>query len=321
MKLITDLTDNSLKKLAKHVKDGKVVAFPTETVYGLGADANNSFAIQRVYRIKSRPLNHPLIVHISSIKLLNIWAKEIPKYAIDLATTFWPGAMTLILPRTNVAEDFITGGQNCVGIRVPSNSIAQRLINYFESLGGLGIAAPSANRFGKLSPTSASDVIEELESYTDENDLIINGGTCEIGLESTIINCTEDTPKVLRPGAITTEMIEQCIGIRIGGNSTSAPPAVSGSFNSHYAPNAKVYIEDNPEVGCGFLALADVSTPTGMVRLGSPKNEIEFARDLYHYLRQADKSFIKKVFIKPPNQGGLSLAINDRIQKMVSKKI
>ena len=220
------------------------MAFPTETVYGLGAAATNEDAIARIYEVKGRPIGHPLIVHISSISQLEIWARDVPEYATKLARKFWPGPMTLILPRTELAKDFITGGQNNVAVRVPSNTIALALLNEFESLGGLGVAAPSANRFGKVSPTSAQAVSDELSNYLTSADLILDGGPCVVGVESSIINCTQDTPTILRPGAVTTEMIYKKIGILVNQSNEDIGKfkiKASGLLESHYAPAAKVF--------------------------------------------------------------------------------
>jgi L-threonylcarbamoyladenylate synthase len=294
------------------------VAFPTETVYGLGADATNEKAVARIYEVKGRPTDHPLIVHISSIKNLDIWAKDIPEYAIKLARAFWPGPMTLILPRTDLAKDFITGGQNNVGIRVPSHTVALALLKEFESQGGAGVAAPSANRFGKVSPTSAQAVTDELSNYLSNDDLILDGGSCEVGVESTIVDCTKNKPIILRPGAMTMEMVEDALGISIGMQSlttTSNQIKASGLLESHYAPLAKVFLLGTPKAGDGFIALENFSTPTGAVRLASPINNEEFAKILYQSLRLADSKKLLNVFVVPPSGDGIALAICDRLQK------
>ena len=214
MAIISNCTASVIKDAAASLIAGNLVAFPTETVYGLGADATNERAVARIYEVKGRPTNHPLIIHISSINHLNKWTKDIPDYAIKLARAFWPGPMTLILPRTELAKDFITGGQDNVGIRVPAHAAALELLKEFESQGGYGVAAPSANRFGKVSPTCAEDVSEELSDYLRENDLVLDGGPSLVGVESTIINCTNTTPVILRPGAITAAMINNLLGIQ-----------------------------------------------------------------------------------------------------------
>jgi len=222
MSIISNCTATAIKDAAASLIKGDLVAFPTETVYGLGADATNKDAIVRIYKVKGRPVGHPIIVHISSIGNLDKWASDIPEYAVNLARAFWPGPMTLILPRTDLAKDFITGGQDNVGIRIPSHTVALALLKEFEDQGGLGIAAPSANRFGAVSPTTATAVEIELADYLYKNDQILDGGPCLVGVESTIINCTQNKPSILRPGAVTKEMIEDTLGITIELNTSNS---------------------------------------------------------------------------------------------------
>jgi L-threonylcarbamoyladenylate synthase len=204
---LSNCSVDALAAAARKLREGSLVAFPTETVYGLGADATNAKAVARIYEVKGRPADHPLIVHIADMKYLEQWISDIPEYAIALAREFWPGPMTLILQKSELAKDFITGGQNTVGIRIPANSLALGLLEAFHNLGGTGIAAPSANRFGQVSPTTADAVKEELDNFLANTDLVLDGGASEVGLESTIIDCTGDLPRILRPGAITIEMI------------------------------------------------------------------------------------------------------------------
>ena len=293
------------------------MAFPTETVYGLGADASNQQAVARIYEVKGRPTDHPLIVHISSINNLDKWAKDIPEYAVKLARAFWPGPMTLILPRTDLAKDFITGGQNNVGIRVPSHPVALALLQEFESQGGIGVAAPSANRFGKVSPTCAEDVNEELSDYLSENDLVLDGGPSSVGVESTIINCTKTTPAILRPGAITTTMINDLLGINIEvvTKNDSDQIRAPGLLESHYSPKAKIYLSGTPSSGDGFIALSKIPTPAGVIRLISPATNEEYAKTLYQGLRLADSKNLNNVFVIPPIGDDISVAICDRLQK------
>jgi L-threonylcarbamoyladenylate synthase len=315
MEFISNCTADAIANAAKALKDGHLVAFPTETVYGLGADATNEKAVSRIYSVKGRPSDHPLIVHISSINKLEDWATNIPDYAIKLAREFWPGPMTLILPRKEIAKDFITGNQNNVGLRVPAQPIALALLKKFEDFGGHGVAAPSANRFGAVSPTTARAVEEELGSFFDKNDLILDGGPCLVGIESTIIDCTRLVPKVLRPGAITDEMIEQALNEKpenLNGESDIKAP---GLLDSHYAPKAKISINTMAGPGEGFLALSKFQTPVGAIRLASPGSLEQYARDLYSALRSADYQGLKKVSILLPEGDGLAEAIRDRLTK------
>ena len=322
MAIISNCTASVLKDATESLLAGNLVAFPTETVYGLGADATNERAVARIYEVKGRPTDHPLIVHISSINNLDKWTKDIPNYAIKLARAFWPGPMTLILPRTELAKDFITGGQDNVGIRVPAHSVALALLKEFESQGGYGVAAPSANRFGKVSPTCAEDVNEELSNYLSENDLVIDGGQSIVGVESTIVNCTKSSPTILRPGGVTAAMINDLLGIQIEVNTKVSTDQIkaSGLLESHYSPLAKVYLSGKPALGDGFIALSKFPTPPGVIRLASPENNEEYARTLYHGLRLADSKKIASVFVVPPDGDDIAVAICDRLGKSAFKK-
>lgn len=305
---------NSIQIAAEQLMAGYLVAFPTETVYGLGADATNEDAVKKIYEVKGRPTNHPLIVHVASISSLGAWASQIPDYAIDLARTFWPGPMTLILKRKEIAKDFITGSQNSVGIRVPGNPIALELLTRFESLGGLGIAAPSANRFGQVSPTSSEDVQDEIGEYLSERDLILEGGQSQIGIESTIIDCTNLQPIILRPGAITAEMITS-----IHKNHriviAKSDIRVSGNLDRHYAPVAKVIVNQTPQPGQAFIALSRIKTPKGVFRISSPVDIDEFVRNIYGAMRHADKLGFKELVIEIPKGRGIEVALLDRLSK------
>ena len=318
MSIISNCAVTAIKDVAAALIKGNLVAFPTETVYGLGADATNKDAIARIYKVKGRPVGHPLIVHISSIVHLDKWARDVPEYALKLARAFWPGPMTLILQRTDFAKDFITGGQDNVGIRIPSHTLALELLKEFESLGGLGVAAPSANRFGAVSSTSSKAVEVELGEYLTEKDLILDGGSSSIGLESTIIDCTQTTPNILRPGAVTKEMIAEILDLSIGSktqNAENIQVKAPGILDSHYSPKAKICVNGTPSHGDGFIALESFKTPEGVIRLASPKNNEEYARTLYEAFRLADSWNIKKVFVIPPIGNGISVAINDRLAK------
>jgi L-threonylcarbamoyladenylate synthase len=311
----SNCTADTIREAAAALKAGHLVAFPTETVYGLGADARNPEAVKRIYEVKGRPSDHPLIVHISSINQLEKWAKEIPEYAIDLARAFWPGPMTLILKRTEIARDFITGGQETVGLRVPSDPIALALTQEFERISDSAIAAPSANRFGQVSPTSSSDVQEELGEFLSSSDLVLDGGRCRIGIESTIIDCTGRSPVILRSGFITKQDIESIWG---GLDDEQARPSdikFSGSFEKHYAPKCKVILGESTIAGAGFVALLGIETPRGMVRLASPATLEDFARVLYATFREADRGGLLAIVFHPPKKDGLGVAILERLKK------
>ena len=294
---------------------GGLVAFPTETVYGLGADASIAAAVARIYSVKGRPADHPLIVHVASMDGLGDWARDVPSYAISLARDFWPGPMTLVVPRSDLAGDFVTGGQDTVGVRVPNHPVALGLLEAFVRAGGKGVAAPSANRFGNVSPTSAQAVATELGDYLADGDQILDGGACDVGVESTIIDCTGDTPKILRPGAITVEMIEQSTGLKVVAYVEEPEIRVSGSLDSHYAPAATVVLDQSPTAGQGFIAMADVVAADGVVRLAAPQTHEEFAQVLYAALRAADEQGLATVVVQQPVGDGIAIAIRDRLKR------
>jgi L-threonylcarbamoyladenylate synthase len=298
---------------AQRLIAGDLVAFPTETVYGLGADATNSAAVARIYSVKGRPNNHPLIVHIASMERMGDWASDVPEYAVALARSFWPGPMTLVLKRSELAADFVTGGQDTVGVRVPDHVVALALLEAFEKVGGKGVAAPSANRFGHVSPTTAAAVIEELGEYVLEDDLVLDGGACAVGVESTIIDCTGGTPKVLLPGAVSVAMIEESTGLKTTQSDLSI--RVSGSLENHYAPSAKVLLSDSPTSGQGFIAHSTIQTPPGVIRLAAPDDDDEFAQILYSALREADVQGLKEVVVAQPMGIGIAVAIRDRLAR------
>ena len=303
---------------AANLLAGNLVAFPTETVYGLGADACNAAAVARIYSVKGRPADHPLIVHVASMDALGDWAADVPGYAIALARDFWPGPMTLIMKRSALAGDFVTGGQDTVGIRVPDHVVALGLLEAFARAGGRGVAAPSANRFGNVSPTTAQAVADELSEYLSDTDQIIDGGACAVGVESTIIDCTGDVPRILRPGAVTVAMIEESTGLSVSndGKAVDSPVIrVSGSLDSHYAPVATVVLDQSPVAGQGFIAMADVATPDGVVRLAAPKSDDEFAQVLYAALRAADEQGLQSVVVAQPQGAGIAVAIRDRLMR------
>ena len=312
--IISQCSLSVLRQSAEKLRAGDLVAFPTETVYGIGADAENKDAVARMYQVKNRPTGHPVIIHIAELNDVDYWAKDVPEYAINLMRDFWPGPMTLLLRRRDAAGDFLTGAQEIVGLRIPANSLALGLLNEFKAFGGKGIAAPSANRYGAVSPTTAEAVSQELSEYLSPNDQILDGGPCLVGVESTIIDCSSESPKILRPGAISAEMIEESTGIvleEVG----ETKIRVSGSDKQHYAPKAKVIVDGQSQSGEGLIAMSDVATPEGVIRLAEPKSIEEYARVLYSALRMSDTQNLQTVRIIPPTGQGLAVAIRDRINR------
>jgi L-threonylcarbamoyladenylate synthase len=252
------------------------------------------------------------------MQVMGQWVEDVPEFAIALARDFWPGPMTLIFKRSTIAQDFITGGQNTVGIRVPDHVVALALLEAFHTLGGRGIAAPSANRFGHVSPTTAQAVSDELSEYLKPEDQILDGGPCTVGVESTIIDCTGELPRILRPGGVTIEMIKDSTGLALLQASDTKELEVirvSGSLEKHYAPAAEVILDATPIAGQGFIALADSKTPDGVIRLAEPKNINEFARVLYTALRKADEIGLAEVVVEQPQRDGLAIAIRDRLER------
>lgn len=317
---VSKCTVNALQLAAQTLLEGNLVAFPTETVYGLGADALNNQAVARIYEVKGRPADHPLIVHLHSMQAMGQWVDDVPEYAISLARDFWPGPMTLIFKRSSLAQDFITGGQDTVGIRVPNHVVALALLEAFHTLGGRGVAAPSANRFGHVSPTTAKAVSDELSQFLNAEDQIMDGGPSAVGVESTIIDCTGELPRILRPGAITEEMIKESTGLSVldssdAGQNDLEKIRVSGSLEKHYAPAATVLLDQVPVAGQGYIAASRRVTPTGVTRLAAPKNSQEFARDLYSALRKADELGLAEVVVEQPQGDGIEAAIRDRLQR------
>ena len=315
MEIISNPTVDEIKVAAKALINGYLVAFPTETVYGLGADALNEKAVSRIYSVKGRPTDHPLIVHLSSFDLISIWATVIPDSARKLAQEFWPGPLTLVLKRSDLAKNYITGSQNSVAIRVPKHPVANRLLHEFEKLGGSGLVAPSANKFGAVSPTTSLDVRDELGEHLLKNDFILDGGNCEYGIESTIIGFDGEIPQLLRPGSITVDQIEELLQIQVQKSEFNSQTRVSGNLQSHYSPRATVIVSGIPDKGEGFIALSQVQTPEGAVRLISPSTNLEYAQQLYQGFRLADKKNINRLIIIPPTGDGIADSILDRINK------
>jgi L-threonylcarbamoyladenylate synthase len=299
---------------------GRLCAIPTETVYGLAANALDESAVARVFAAKERPAVHPLIVHVATASDATEWITELPKWATDLTNSVWPGPLTIVGPRTALASNSVTGNQDTVAVRVPRHPIAQELLSQLKAQGVKGLVAPSANRFGHVSPTSAAHVAADLGEYLNAHgDLILDGGDCQVGVESTIVLATGSQPVILRPGAVTAADIKRVTGVEVSDASANAP-RVSGTLDSHYSPNAQVIlVTDAPELELenksGFLALAQVSTPAGLVRLAAPTTIEDFAHELYSSLRTGDDLKLKTIYVVPPTGDGLAQAINDRLQR------
>ncbi|MFZ9693274.1 MAG: L-threonylcarbamoyladenylate synthase [Candidatus Nanopelagicales bacterium] len=309
------LSASEVNKAVTYLANGGLVAIPTETVYGLGALINQPEALARIFDVKSRPKNHPLIVHVSNWEMaLPLIASKFPAYVSELVEAFSPGPITYILPKSELISDVITGGQDSVGIRIPSHPVAQSILQTL----GVAIAAPSANTFGGVSPTSALHVFTDLGSLLkEEHDAILDGGECDIGIESTIVDCRFDIPKVLRPGAITEAMIHSVVSSIQTESATDI--RVSGSLEKHYSPYARVRIIDSvDEIGsdialAGFIANEAIPTPRETIRLAMPKDDEEFARVLYAALRRADELHLEDVFVIAPLGSGIGSAIRDRL--------
>jgi len=308
----------SVRQAAALLRDGEVVALPTETVYGLAADATNATAVERVFAIKGRPADHPLIVHLLDADALDDWAVEIPEEARMLAGACWPGPLTIVLRRAPTVLDAVTGGLDTVAVRVPAHPVARAVLAEF----GGALAAPSANRFGRVSPTTATAVAEDLG---DDVALILDGGACRVGVESTIVDCSGEVIVVLRPGGITVERISELLDrpVPIGG-STRVP----GTLPAHYAPRARVVLADDREatavagahLAAGrTVALLASTVPMGLsdrvAVLEPPETDEEYARVLYDRLRTADHHAIDVVVAVPPHPVGIGLAVRDRLER------
>jgi L-threonylcarbamoyladenylate synthase len=311
---------NDIAQAVAALSAGKLCAIPTETVYGLAANALDESAVARVFVAKERPADHPLIVHVATASDVSEWITELPQWAVDLTNAVWPGPLTIVGPRTALASNAVTGNQDTVAVRVPSHPLAQVLLQQLKTQGVKGVVAPSANRFGHVSPTSAAHVSADLGEYLDAHgDLILDGGDCQVGVESTIVLATGSQPVILRPGAVTAADIKRITGVEVSEETTNAP-RVSGALDSHYSPTAQVILitavsQSKFESKAGFLALAQTPTPTGLVRLASPETIEDFAHELYGSLRAGDDLKLKTIYVVPPSGDGLAQAINDRLQR------
>lgn len=302
------------------LRAGGLIGLPTETVYGLGADASNELAVRRIFAVKGRPSNHPLIVHVASAEVARRWAAQWPAEADALARAFWPGALTLILPRSPLASDAVTGGQDTVGVRVPDHPLALELLRTFDG----GVAAPSANRFGRVSPTTAQHVRDELGA---EVEVVLDGGACRVGVESTIVDLSGSAPRLLRPGGIPKEAVERVLGVPVPLASHATDVRAPGMLASHYAPRAGLWLvtsehlagEVATRLGSGakvaVLAARGVEVPAGVTRFEVEDDDAAYARALYATLREVDARGLDVVLAVPPPESGVGLAVVDRLRR------
>lgn len=308
---------NDIEKAVILLKQGKLVAFPTETVYGLGADATNPEAVRKIFAAKQRPVDHPLIVHIASLDHLVRWARVIPDSAWQLANVFWPGPLTLILKKAPSVSDLVTGTQDTIGIRIPHHPIAQALLQAFNG----GLAAPSANRFGRISPTTAEAVQEELGNAVD---LILAGGQCEVGVESTIVDVSGEDPVILRPGMITQAEIEAVLQRTLAIKKKTSP-RTSGMHAMHYAPETFTqlmttgalthFLSQSISGRIACVTYNPFTVPEGVVHVVMPKNAKQYAQKLYRVLRELDKEKFQQIIVEDVPEDKSWDAIRDRLQR------
>jgi L-threonylcarbamoyladenylate synthase len=311
-------SQTEIEQAVEALRAGELVVFPTETVYGLGANASNPAAVRKIFEVKGRPPDHPVIVHLDDPRYLHRWVSDVPAVAEQLAAKFWPGPLTLILPKADNVNDIVTGGQSSIGIRIPSHPMAQQLLNAF----GGGIAAPSANRFGRLSPTKPEHVRDELG---DAVQVILDGGDSPIGLESTIVSCLDNQARLLRPGFITRSQLEQVVGpLVVGGPVPRAP----GDREVHYAPSTPLEIvaSDDLEVRAGEIVAREekvavlamrppLQTQRHMTWINAGKKPETYAHNLYNHLRTLDRTGCVRIFVQSLPAEERWAAILDRLQR------
>lgn len=333
----TNAHDAATQEAARRLSEGRLVAFPTETVYGLGADAENVEAVARIYAAKGRPANHPVIVHVSPEADLEYWARFIPAQALALMDVFWPGPLTLILPRAAHVPAMVSGGQDSVGLRCPSHPVAQALLRAFSALkpnGQGGVAGPSANKFGQVSPTRAEHVRSEFADMGPEDLFVLEGGASEVGIESTIVDVSRIAqgvgPVLLRPGHISAAQIAEVLGESVGG-ADAAAPRVSGSLKAHYAPRTPLVLLDGAQLRGRLSSVHDVldegarlavvafAVPAGLGDLAgvdwyeAPAHPDAYARELYALLRQLDRKGYGQIWMERPPVDPAWQAVNDRV--------
>jgi L-threonylcarbamoyladenylate synthase len=322
-----DVSDDELGAAVAVLGGGGLVAFPTETVYGLGCDATNPAALRRLYAVKGRPAEHPVIVHVADAGGLDRLAAAVPDAARRLAAACWPGPLTVVVRRAAAVPDQVTGGRDTVGVRVPDQPVALRLLRRFAAAGGWGIAAPSANRFGRVSPTTAADVLADLDGDVD---VVLDGGPCTVGVESTIVDCTGDAPAILRLGGVPRERVEDVVGVAVVVRDDEAHSA-PGTLPVHYAPDVRVELVDASDVATRAAALVATGVRTGLLApreavdadalagsvavLDAPVDADDYARVLYARLREADRLALDALLVVPPAAVGVGAAVVDRLRR------
>jgi L-threonylcarbamoyladenylate synthase len=319
---IEPATPEAIDRAARRLADGGLVALPTETVYGLGADAAQRDAVAAIYTLKGRPADHPLIVHVADLAHARRWAR-VDARALRLAERFWPGPLTLVLPRADDAPAWACGGQASIGLRCPSHPVARALLERFAAYGGSGIAAPSANRFGKVSPTSAAHVADDLG---DDAPLILDGGPCEVGVESTIVDLTRERPVLLRPGRIDRRALEGALGEPLAERDAQAPRA-SGTLAAHYQPDTLVEAVAPAALaarvarlgGSARIAVWSIERPAGVAHWEpSPADAEGWEARLYDTLRRLDRLGLERILVELPPEGAGWEAVHDRLARAAS---
>jgi L-threonylcarbamoyladenylate synthase len=329
--MILSANEATIAQAAQALRDGQLLGLPTETVYGLAANATDDAAVAKIFVAKGRPANHPLIVHVASVAQVPLFAAQVPDFAQKLMAAFWPGPLTLILPRKSGVATASAGGQDSIGLRCPSHPVAQALLQACLPLGVLGVSAPSANRFGRVSPTTAAHVQSELGPDL----LVLDGGDCEVGIESTIIDCTRGEPVLLRPGQITRAQIEAACGRVVRGKDASlevsgrAAPRASGTLESHYAPRAKVRLMSAQDITAKLQALGphannlglwsnerpDGSAGAGVLWRAQPYSAEQAAHDLFGVLRDLDARGVTQIWVQQPPDTPEWEGVRDRLQR------
>lgn len=316
-------TEEALHRAVEVLRHGGLLGLPTETVYGLAADAENELAVRRIFAVKGRPSTHPLIVHLASAEAVRAWVARLPPEAEALAAAFWPGPLTLVLPRSTRASDAVTGGQGTVAVRVPAHPVALAVLQAF----GGGLAAPSANRFGRVSPTRAAHVVADLGS---EVDFVLDGGPSSVGVESTIVDLSSPEPALLRPGGVTLEALQSVLG-RAVLRRVAGDVRASGMLPSHYAPRAGLVLasrNEAPRLAAELqragrhvaLCSPEAAGPSGVVHLRVPEGVTELARSLYALLRDVDAAGVDVAVVVVPEEAGLGLAVLDRLRRAAAPR-